>query len=230
MTIVVQIGKPHGVSLLQMAKTSGGSHVLEIPALCIAKHSVGDDGRETWVTRAAIKIEPAIIIEVTEIAAHGKENVVQMTGLGYIGKRAVMVVMVKFGSRSLVGQAQVIGRHFADVLDVVAGNEQIFPTIVVKVEEPRRKAQFWFGHTRPRGNLAEFPMAGSLRAIVMKQLVGIAKNRQIEVRASVMIVVGAGNALNECLDVQAASGGAFGERPIMVVMKKLAGIRVVAMR
>src|ERR1051326_1697429 len=63
----------------------------------------------------------------------------------------------------------------------------------------------------------------------MKQLIVIAKNRDIEVGAAIMIIVSARDALDEGFHVQAASRCAFSECPIMVVVKQLTRVGVIGM-
>src|SRR2546427_3325138 len=120
-----------------------------------------------------------------------------MSSVGHIGERPVMIVVIERGRSAFVWQAEIVGSDIADVLDIVTGNEKIFPTVIVEVEEPGGKAEFGFADACPGGDLAEFPMAVSIGTIVVKQLVGSAKNGQVQVRASVVIIVGASNAFDE---------------------------------
>src|SRR5262245_36901300 len=102
---------------------------------------------------------------------------VQMSGLGHIGKSAIMVVVVKFGLWPFVWHPQVIGRDIADILNTVTRYEEIFPAGIVIDEEPGRKAERGSSHPSPGSHFSEFPTTGSVRAIIVEQFVDIPKNR-----------------------------------------------------
>src|SRR5205823_4890136 len=40
--VIVEVGKTNTMPLLQMTRPRSGSHVLEVLACCVAKHSIGD--------------------------------------------------------------------------------------------------------------------------------------------------------------------------------------------
>src|SRR5207245_11551615 len=98
------------------------------------------------------------------------------------------VVVVELRRRAFVWQAEIIGGDIADVLDIVTGNEKIFPNVIVKVEEPGGKAEFGLADTGTGPDFAKLPMTGRIRTLVVTQRVGSIENGQIKVRASVVIV------------------------------------------
>ena len=222
MAIIFEIGKGNGVPLLQVSEASGRGYVLKKFALGIAEHAVGNNRRQTGIAGSEVKIEPAIIIQIAKIGAHGKEHTVQMRRLGNVGKSPIMVVVVELGAHAFVRQTKIVRcdrKSIAGLLNVEPGNKNIFPTVIVVVEEPGGKTELRFSNAGAGTNFAEFPMSGSIRAIVVKELVGTAENGNVEVRAPIVIVIRAGDSFDEIVYIEAAGGSAFCKSSIMIVVE-----------
>ncbi len=69
-SIIVEVSKSNCVTFLNMPGPGGGCHILKELALSVAEHAVGDESPEVRVARAAIKIKPAIVVQITVVVAH----------------------------------------------------------------------------------------------------------------------------------------------------------------
>lgn len=157
--VVIDITKGNAVALLQMPEPAGGGHILEVSALGVAEHAIGNEHAEDWVARAHVKIEVPIVIEVAKVDAHRKQDFVQVRLVRNVGKSAVVIVVVKVRAFARGGQAQVIGRNIVDVVNVVAGDENVGPAIVVLVEEQRREAVGRLSYAGLGCHVGELPAA-----------------------------------------------------------------------
>src|SRR2546430_359498 len=68
--VAIEIGERGAVSLLKMPEPALEGDLLEPSPFNAAEHSVGDDRTKIRVAGAEIEIEPAIVVDVAEIAAH----------------------------------------------------------------------------------------------------------------------------------------------------------------
>src|SRR5206468_2271382 len=127
-------------------EASGRGYVLKKFALGIAEHAVGNNSCQTGIAGAEVEIEPAIIVQIPKIGSHGEEDTVQMCRLGNVGKSAIMIVVVEFGLRASVRQTKIVRCDIAGILNIEPANKKIFPTVIVKVEEPGGKAELRFSN------------------------------------------------------------------------------------
>ena len=142
-----------------------------------------------------------------------------MRDIGDVSESTVMVVVVELGRRAFIWKSQIVGGNVPNILDIVTRNEKIFPAVIVEIEEPGRKAELGFGNTRAGRYFAKFPMARSIRAIIVKEFVETAENGEVEVRPPVVIVIGASDSFDEGFHVEPAGSSAFGEGAIVVVVE-----------
>src|SRR5438445_8380528 len=159
-----------------MPEPAGGGHVLKKLPFRIAIHAFGSERGKLRVARAEVEIQPSVIVQIAEIAAHGQKDMVQMRRGGHVGESAVVVVVIKFGLCALVRQAEIIGGDIPDVLNEVTGDKNVLPPVIVVVEEPGGKAVLGFGDSRAPAHFAEPPLAGSIRPVVVKKQVGAVAN------------------------------------------------------
>ena len=138
--------------------------------------------------------------------------------------------MIELRWRSFVRQAEKVGGNLADVAHLVTGDEQVFPTVIVIVEEPGRETKYGFTDSRLSGDVGELPVTGRVRSIVPKQFVGSVQERKVEVRPPIVVIIRAGGTFDDAFHVQAASCRAFGESPVAVVAKEFARIGVIWIR
>ena len=92
--VVIEVAKGHAVPLLQMAEAAGGGNVLKEAPGGIAEHAVGHDRAQRRRPRAGVKIQPAVVVEVAEIATHRVEHLVNARFRAALGKSSVAVVAV----------------------------------------------------------------------------------------------------------------------------------------
>lgn len=146
-SVVVDIGKRHTVSLLQMAETARCGDVLKANSPVISHHDVGDERLEVRISGGQIKVEKSVIIEVAEVSTHGHIWVIDAHARCDVGERAIAVVSIKAGTDTVMISPKSIG-HDVRELCAVSRDKQIKPPIVVVVKEPRGEAAPGrFGHT-----------------------------------------------------------------------------------
>src|SRR6266568_907730 len=138
-----------------------------------------------------------------------------------------MVVVVEPRLSSVVWQAQIVGGNSSDILHLVPGDEKIFPTVVIIIKEPGGKAGQRLSHAGMSSDVAELPLAGRLRAIVVKQHVGRPENREVKVWPAIVIVIRAGDSFDEGFHIQAAGCRALREGSVMVVVEQFAGVGII---
>ena len=76
-SVVVQIREGHPVPLLPEAERGGGGHFLEAAAAVAAEDPVGEQRLEEGVARPDEEVQPAVVVQVSEVGAHGEENPVE---------------------------------------------------------------------------------------------------------------------------------------------------------
>src|SRR5204863_9848066 len=109
LTVVSEIGKTNGVALLQMAESPGGGYILKEFALRIPKHAVRNHRCQTRVPRAEVKVQPAIVFQIPKVAAHRLQHVIEMGRFSDVAKSSVMIVVIEFRGRAMVGLPEIIG-------------------------------------------------------------------------------------------------------------------------
>src|SRR5208282_3957400 len=87
--VIVEVRKTDGMALLQMAEAACGGDILEKFPFGIAKHPLGSQHGQVRRAGSEVKIQPAVIVEVAEIASHREKDVIQVHLLGHIGEGAV---------------------------------------------------------------------------------------------------------------------------------------------
>ena len=75
--VVVEVGEGHAMALLQVAGAGGGADVLEMGAAVVSVHPVGDERGEVGVSGGEVEVEPSIVVEIAEVAAHGVADPVE---------------------------------------------------------------------------------------------------------------------------------------------------------
>src|SRR6185436_1691687 len=63
-SIVIEIGKAHAVSFLNVASPGRSGDFLKEFAAGVAEHAVRDEGAKIRIAGAAVKIHPSVIVEV----------------------------------------------------------------------------------------------------------------------------------------------------------------------
>ena len=151
-------------------------------------------------------------------------------GTGDIREGAIAVVAIQPGERALRWHAEVIGGDVPDVVDAVARRVEILPAVVVEIEEPGGKAEDGLLDTCLGGDVREPPMvggrAGAGGTVVVEQDVWAGATGEVEVGTTVVVVIGAGDALDEGPHAQTHGLGAFGEGTVAVVAEQFAGIGI----
>src|ERR1051326_1688339 len=87
-----------------------------------------------------------------------------------VGEGAIAVVMVKLGLLSFIRQSKVIRRHVTHAIgNGVTRDEEVLPAIIVVIEEKCGKTQDGTVDPGLRGHVAEMPLAGGVRPVVMEK-------------------------------------------------------------
>ena len=186
--VVVYIAEGDAVSLLQVSEAAGRGHVFKTLPAGIAEHSVGHQRSVIRVAGANVEVEPAVVVEVAEVAAHRVEDFVAVGLFGPIDEGAVALVAVEAGRLALMRQAHVIGGHIAGV-GLVARDEQVEPAVVVVVPKPHRKAERRLAHARAGGDVGEAPAAVGVWAVVVEEQVGLSEAGDVQVGPAVVVYV-----------------------------------------
>jgi len=227
--VVVDIAEGDGVPLLELAEAAGGGDVLEAAAAVVAEHAIGNEGGVIGVAGANIEIEPAVVIEIAEIAAHGVKDLVEADLFGDIGEGAVALVAEEAGAVAGVRDAEDVGSDVADILDAVAVDHEVEPAVVVVVPEPAGKTFERFGDTRLGGDIGETP-GGAGRtdvdggAVVAEEKVGAGFAGDVEIGAAVVVEIAGDDGFHKTDEGDAAGGRAFGERAVTIVSIQFAGV------
>ena len=66
------------MALLDVAGAGGGGDVLEELAVRIAEHAVGNQRLKSGIARAAVEVEPAVVVEVAIVVPHGVANAIKL--------------------------------------------------------------------------------------------------------------------------------------------------------
>ena len=109
--IVFQVSKSDGVAFLQVAEAPGGRYVLKDDAAVVAKHAVRQERLVRAFSGSQVEIKPAVIVEIAEVGAHGKDGAIEVDLCRHILKSAIVVVTIKAGSLGVVGMADLEGAN-----------------------------------------------------------------------------------------------------------------------
>lgn len=102
--VIVEVGEGDPVTLLDVAGASGGGDFLEAFPGVVSEHPVGNQRREVGVSRGEVEVEPTVVVEVSEVAAHRVADALHSGLLRHVLERAVAVVAIELRHRSLAGK------------------------------------------------------------------------------------------------------------------------------
>ena len=183
-----------------MSGAGGSGHVRERAALAVAEHHVGHERGIGGRARAEIEVQEAVVVEVAEVRAHGRDHALEAHRPRHVLEPAPRVA-VELHALGLGGQAQVEARHLRDRRHE-AGHEEVEPAVVVVVPEPGREA-----HDRPlHAELARALAEGAVALVVIEEVLA-PEVRHVQVRPAVAVVIAPGRALGEGLGVDAGRVG-----------------------
>src|ERR1051326_3968708 len=152
-----------------------------------------------------------------------------MCAFGDVFERAVAFITVKTCLFSAVRQTKIIGTDIADICDIVAGHEQIEPTIIVEIKEPGGKTVNRIGYPGLSGYIGEFSPARSTSfPVTPGQEISCISQGEVKVWPAIVIVVAAGHAFDESDHRDPALGRHVGKRTVPVVPVQFAGVDVIA--
>jgi len=228
--VVVEIREGHRVPLLQRAEPAAGRDILEAPPAVVPEHPVGDERVEIGIAGAEVEIQPAVVVEVAEVRAHGVQHPVQPDDLRHVFEGAVAPVAVEPGPLGRAGHAQQVGHHLAHGPDAVAGHEEVLEPVVVVVEGPAGEGGSLAGHPRRLGHLGEAPAGllggrGGFRAVVVEEQAPAVLHRQEEVRPAVVVVVGMHEVESASQALEAHLAGALLEPAVPQVVEETHRVR-----
>ncbi len=148
-----------------------------------------------------------------------------------LGERAVAAVAVQARLLSAVREPQVVRRDVPGRRHV-SRDEQVEPAVVVVVEEPRRKRLARLAHAGALGDVGEPHDPRRVLAVVVEQPVRAVERQvgDVQVRATVVVVVAPHGALDEADDGDPGLAGDVRERAVPVVVPQLARVRRLADR
>src|SRR5919197_1485628 len=105
----------------------------------------------------------------------------------------------------------------------ITGDEQVWPTVVVVIEEPSRKTAGGCLHSCDFGNICE----GGVVVVVIQDI-GPAKIRKKEIRIAVIVVIASRNALHVADVVDSGRVRNIFTRAVSLIQEKLSGTVFVA--
>ena len=124
-TVVVEVRKGHSMTLLKVAETTAGGDILKPLPVIVSEHPVGNERRKIWIAGAEVKIEPAIVVEIPEVGAHGVKHAIESDGFGNILERAIASIAVEFGAFAVVRLPEHVGDKVPEILDAITGDVEI---------------------------------------------------------------------------------------------------------
>src|ERR1700677_2660296 len=170
------------------------------------------------LTHTKIDVEEAIVIDVAEVRTHWHEDLIQPYLGGDVRKCAIVKVTIKLESFGGDGKLQITPHHLVDGEAVIAGHKEVWPSVVIKVEEPDREAQERGLNARLAGDVGKREVA----IVVVKEM-GSPVVRYVKVRVAVPVIIGGDNSFGEGYFVDACGVRYVFEGSIAFVTKELAG-------
>ena len=79
-SIIVKVSERDRMALLKMPESTGGRDILKSFPAVISKHAIWNDGSNVRIPCGQVKIEPTVIVQITEITSHRMKNMIE-TGL-----------------------------------------------------------------------------------------------------------------------------------------------------
>ena len=128
-TVVVDVDEGDAVTLLEMSEPARGSDVQESLPPIISQHDVGHQGMELRIASRQVNVEPAVVVDVAEVGAHGKADAVEASAFGHIAEAAIAVVVVQTRKLRPVLPAERLQGQVVDAR-TVGGDEEVEPAIV----------------------------------------------------------------------------------------------------
>ena len=225
--VIVDVSKGNAMAFLQVSKAAGCGDVLEEASLRVSIHPVRNHREQVRVAGAEVEVEPAVVVEVSEVATHGVEQPIQLHRSRDVLERAVAAIAIEARVGALVGQAEVIRRHIADIGDLVAGHEDVLPAIVIVIEKPAGKTVERLGDTRDSGNIGEEPAVRGPQfriagAVIAEQPVRATQHRDVEIGTAIIIEVSGHHSLHVVAHRHAAQARDLLEGPVALVVKQFA--------
>ena len=162
------ICKRHAMAFLDMSRPSRRGYILKEFSAGIPKHSVGDESGEIGIAGSTVEIQPPIVVEVTIIVPHRVTHPEQVGFDGDVLECPITVIAVKPRLLRFIGQAKVILRHLSNTTrKIIPEDQQVFPPIVIVIEEERPKTQNAVVDACEARLVAELPLAGGIGSVVM---------------------------------------------------------------
>ena len=228
--VIVYIAERDRLPLLQVADPGGGGHVLKIFPPVITKHPVRQQRAVVKPAGSEVKVGVAVIIQVSIIAAHAEERMVQPDFAGHIPEAAVVIITVEAGRFGGERPSQIVGGRLpglmGEILYRISGDEDVEPAVVVVVPEPAGVALNRLADAGLLGHVRKLPLAGGIFPVITHEQVRLTQTRYVEVRQAIIIVVPPGGPLHPAEYAETHFVRHVGERPVAVVMKKLARAEV----
>src|ERR1035441_7458579 len=158
--VVLDIGKSDSVPLLQIAESARRRHILEVSALVVAEHALGQERLIKAAARAQVHIQPAVVVQIAKVGRHDGNHAVEPACLRHLAEGAVVVVVEQEGVRPLIWLAELEGAVVLVAAGSETAGEDVQPTVVVVVEKPRGKGKAHARQAGPLGHIGKVPFPG----------------------------------------------------------------------
>ena len=139
-TIVVQVGEHNGVALLQMPKPTAGGDVSKALPSAIAIHQIGHQRLVVGMAGSHIKIKKSVVVQVSEVGAHGEHHPVQVLLNRHMCEAALAITAVKSRKLGSGSNAEIFlyGKHHIGLHErpAVCPHEQVQSAVVIVVPKP----------------------------------------------------------------------------------------------
>src|SRR5690606_7038384 len=112
----------------------------------VLKHLVWNYRLVEWVSRAEVHVEVSIVVDVTKIATHCKDILVKTNFIGNVCECTVAIVSVQQHLFHFVRKSEFFRRSVCSqgFLKCVVTREDVEPSIIIEVPEPRRECPAFF--------------------------------------------------------------------------------------
>ena len=221
--VVVEVAPGHAVPFGQDAEAAGERDLDEALAADVLVHLIRHEAREVGLAGAEVEVEPAVVVEVAVVGAHGHRRT-RDPELPRDFDEAPAVVAPEH--RVAVGElrAEVRRRHLRRLLAVVRV-EEIEIAVVVVVEEPGGER---LRRRLPQPQLGSHVGEGAVAVVAVETIVAEVGDEEIGI--AVVVVVAPGDGLGEADVLDARLLRHLGEAAGAVVLEELRRVEVLARR
>src|SRR4030095_4806270 len=122
-----------------MAEPAGRGYVLKEFSFRVAEHAIWNERSKIWLAGADVKVQPAIVVQITKVHTHRDEHMIDVRFAADVGECPVAIFAEEPGTLGFCPNSKVICEYIAAILDHVVGDKKVRPTVIIVIEKPARK-------------------------------------------------------------------------------------------